>query len=70
MDIKKHIQMAMAYADVTEAELARRMGYASQQALHKRLRTARFSQQDLDRIAEALGCTFNFEFIFPDGTKT
>ena len=69
MDIPMKIKLAETYARVTEAELARRLGYKSQQALVQRMRTGKFSTQELEHIAEALGAKFEYSFSFPDGTK-
>ena len=68
MDITKKIKLAEKYADISEAELARRIGTSSQ-ALGQRLKTGKFSSSDLDTIAKALGAEFECHFVFPDGTK-
>lgn len=68
MDIPTKIKLAETYAKVTEAELARRLGTTSQ-AFGQRIKTGRFSSEDLDKIAEALGAEFIYKFRFPDGTE-
>lgn len=68
MDIPTKIKMAETYARMSEAELARRLG-TTPQAFGQRLRTGKFSSEDLDKIAEALGATFTCCFRFPDGTE-
>ncbi len=68
MDIAKRIKMAEAYADISEAELARRMGTTSQ-AFGQRMRTGKFSSADLEKIAAALGAEFYCCFKFPDGEE-
>lgn len=50
MDISTKIKMACAYAYISEAELARRLGKTSQ-AFGQRLKTGKFSSDDLDNIA-------------------
>lgn len=67
MDITKKIRMAEAYANISEAELARRLGTSSQ-ALGQRLKTGKFKSADLEEIAAALGCEVVVEFKFPGGT--
>jgi len=50
------------------SELARRLGQ-SPQNLHSKLRRQSFTIEDLEEIAEALGCTFERVFILPNGEK-
>ncbi len=67
MNTSKKIKMALTFAEITEAELARRIG-TSPQAFNQRMKTGKWSDADLDKIAEALGCEVVVEFRFPDGT--
>lgn len=66
MDIIKKIRMACAYADVNDSELARRFG-SSPQAFFQRMRTGKFTSDELDKIAECLGAEHIEYFQFPDG---
>lgn len=68
MDISKKIKLAETFAEVSEAELARRLG-SSSQAFGQRLKTGKFSSADLEQIAKALGAQYVAYFEFPDGTK-
>ena len=68
MDISKKIKMAEAFADISEAELARRIGTSSQ-AFGQRLKTGKFSSENLEAIADALGAKYVAYFEFPDGTQ-
>lgn len=68
MDIPMKIKLAETYAKISEAELARRFGYKSQQAFLQRMKTGKFTTEELDRIAHALGAEFEYSFVFPDGT--
>ena len=68
MDIPTKIKLATAYANISEAELARRIGTSSQ-ALGQRMKTGKFSSADLDKIAAALGAVFRCSFKFPDGEE-
>ena len=67
-DIPMKIKLACKYAGVSEAELARRVG-SSPQSISQRLKTGRFKTDELNRIAEAIGCKFAYSFDFEDGTK-
>jgi len=60
--------MALAYKGITESELARRID-TSPQAFHQRLKTDKFSTEELDKIASALDAVYTYAFEFPDGTK-
>ena len=66
-DITTKIKLAEAYTQTSEAELARRMGTTSQ-AFGQRMKTGKWSDEDLNKIAVALGCEIVVEFRFPDGT--
>ena len=68
MEISKQINMACVYAGISQSELARRIG-TSPQALNNRLKTGKFTREELDKIAQALGCTLVLAFVFDDGTK-
>ena len=67
MDTSKKIKLALAYLGISEAELARRVG-ATPQAFNQRMNTGKWSDDDLNKIAGALGCEIAVEFRFPDGT--
>ena len=68
MDISKKIKLAETYSGKSEAELARTLGTSSQ-AFGQRLKTGKFSSDDLEKIAAALGAEYVCYFEFPDGTK-
>lgn len=68
MTVKQLVEMAVAYADISNAELARRLGW-SQQLLYKRLSTGKFSMDDWEKIADALGAKVKISFVFPDGNE-
>ena len=69
MDIPMKIKLAETYAKISEAELARRLGYNSQQAFVQRMRTGKFTSQELEQIAAAMGAKFEYSFVFEDGIK-
>lgn len=68
MDIPTKIKLAETYAKISESELARRLE-KSPQAFGKRMKTGKFSSDDLEKIATALGAEVKFSFVFPDGTE-
>ena len=68
MTVPQKIKMALGYKGMSESELARDIG-TSPQAFNQRMKTGRFSSEDMEKIAEALGAKFFFGFEFEDGTK-
>ncbi len=68
MTLSKKIKMALVYKDMTEADLARALG-TSPQAFNRRMKTGKFTTEEINQIAAVLDCTYSFSFEFPDGTK-
>lgn len=68
MDIPTKIKLAETYSKTSEAELARKIGTTSQ-ALGQRIKTGKFTSEELNKIAAALGAEFVCCFRFPDGTE-
>lgn len=55
--------------NLSEAELARRLGI-SPQNLNNKMKRDNFTVSDLERIAEVLGCKFNTSFEIPETGET
>lgn len=68
MTARQIIEMALAYAGITNSELARRLGW-SPQLLNKRLNTGKFTVEEWQEIGAALGATASIVFTFPDGKE-
>lgn len=68
MTIPQKIKMALIYKGMTEAELSRAFG-SSPAAFNQRMKTGKFTSEELEKIAAALGASFSFSFDFEDGTK-
>lgn len=68
MTTAKKIKMALGYKGMSEAELARLIG-SSPAAFNQRMKTDKFSSEELQTIAKALGAEYKFSFEFPDGTS-
>lgn len=66
MTARQIIEMAVKYAGITNAELARRLEW-SPQLLNKRLNTGKFTVEEWDIIANALGAELRLGFKFQDG---
>lgn len=66
MTAKKIISIGLAYAGITQAELAARLEW-SPQTMSNRLITGKFTLEEWQRIAAALGADLLIGFQFPDG---
>ena len=55
--------------NISEAELARRLGI-SPQNLNNKMKRDNFTEKDLQNIAEALNCSFNASFTLNDTGET
>ena len=67
-DMGTKIRLACTLKGISISELARRID-TTPQNLSQRLKVGRFSVEELEKIAEALGAQFALEFIFPDGSR-
>ena len=67
MTIEQKIKMALSYANVSQAELARRIG-TTPSNLNQKVKRNTLTKEELERIAGALGGTWRAEFVFEDGT--
>ena len=68
MTIQQKIKMALAYKGISEADLAREIG-TSPSAFNQRMKTGKFSTEDMEKIAAAMEAEYFFGFQFKDGTK-
>lgn len=68
LTIEQKVKMALAYKGMSQAELARRFG-SSPQVFNGRLKKGRFTAEELETIAQAMGARYTFGFVFEDGTE-
>ena len=68
MNIAEHIKVLCVRCNVSEAELARRLG-KSPQSLNSKLKRESFTIKDLENIASVLGVRFERHFILADGEE-
>ena len=68
MTARQIIEMGIAYAGITNSELARRLNW-SPQLLNKRINTGKFSVEEWEQIAVALGATAKIGFSFDGGKE-
>lgn len=62
------IRCALDHVDMSAAELGRKMGL-TQQAISKRLHIGKITQDELEVIANYIGCEYISEFRFDDGAR-
>ena len=62
------IKMALAYKGMSESELAKALG-KTPQSFNQRMKTDKFSIDELNTIAEALGGCHDIKKKIQDGTK-
>ncbi len=62
MNMREYIKLCCVKRNITEAELARRMGQTPQNLNNKHKRNT-FKVSELEKIAEALGATLSVSFI-------
>ena len=67
MTTEQKINMALAHAGISQAELARRLR-TSPQNLHQRIKRGALRMEDMEKIAEACGGEWIAVFRFGDGT--
>jgi len=68
MTSPQKIKMALVYKGMKESELARALN-TSPSAFNQRMKTGKFTSDEMEKIAEALGAVYYFGFEFEDGTK-
>lgn len=68
MTIAQQIKVLCVRCNVSEAELARRLG-KSPQNFNSKMKRASFTIIDLEEVAEALGVEFKRKFILVNGEE-
>lgn len=67
MNIEQKIKMALGYANISQSELARRLGYTPQN-FNQKIKRNTLTFEDMAKIADVLGAEWVAEFHFKDGT--
>lgn len=68
MTVSEQIKVLCVRANISVAELARRVG-TTPQNFNSKLKRESFTIADLEYIAQAVGCSFERYFILPGGDK-
>lgn len=64
--LKQKIMVACDHAGISMTELGKRLGM-SQANFSKRVKTGKFTQEELEEMGKALGAEYKSGFYFPDG---
>ena len=67
MTIEQKLKMVLAFSNVSQAELARRLG-TTPSNLNQKVKRNTLTNEELEQIANALECTWRAEFVLNDGT--
>ena len=67
LSIQQKIEMACTVVGISKTELGKRLGM-TQSAFSQRLKTGKFSDEDFEKMAKALGAEYFSGFKFSDGT--
>lgn len=67
MTVEQKIRMALSFAGISQAELARRLG-TTPSNLNQKVKRNTLTKEELEEIAAALGGSWRAEFVFADGT--
>ena len=68
MTISEQIKVLCVRQNISLAELARRLG-KSPQSFNSKMKRESFTVEDLEKIAEVTGATFERKFLLMDGEK-
>ncbi len=66
--LQNKIRAACAASGLTLAELSERLE-VTQSSFSQRLKTGKFTQEELEKIGNILGAEYKSGFYYPDGTK-
>ena len=66
--LERKIKAVLAYTGHTQGSLAELLG-TSGANLQKKIKKETFKQAELEKLAEALGCEWQANFVFPDGKR-
>lgn len=68
LTLQQKIKIACDIAEMSMTELGNKMGM-SQASMSKRVKTGKFTQEELEQMAQILGCEYRSGFYFPNGKK-
>lgn len=66
--IQEQIDTALIHSGMTKKELCSKLGMSTP-SLIQRMKTGKFTKEELEKIASAMGCEYISCFRFPDGKE-
>lgn len=66
--LQQKIKVACDEAGISLTELGAKMGM-SQASISKRVKTGKFTQEELEKMASIMGCKYTSAFVFPNGNR-
>ena len=69
MNMQEKIEGALAHANMSKTEIGKVVFGISQQAISQRVQNGKFTKEELEKIAHAMGAEYVCYFEFPDGKK-
>ncbi|MBR0040880.1 MAG: helix-turn-helix transcriptional regulator [Oscillospiraceae bacterium] len=66
--VGEKFRIIMSRRDINMTKLAELTGQ-SRQNLSNKFARGNFTEDDIEKIAQAMGCEVDFRFILPDGTE-
>lgn len=68
MNTREMIEFSLAHAGMSKSDIGRHFG-VSQPTISDRIKTSKFTKEQLKEIAHVMGAEYHSYFGFPDGTK-
>ena len=69
MNMQEKIEGALAHANMSKTEVGKAVFNISQLAISQRIQKGKFTKEELEQIAHAMGAEYVCYFEFPDGKK-
>lgn len=66
--IEEKIRTALIHSGLTQKEFCEKIGMSTS-SLIQRMRTGKFTHEELERMGKAMGADYESYFKFPDGKK-
>lgn len=66
--IQEQIELAAKYSKISKTEIAAALGYTPQ-AFYQRMKTGKFTKEELEKIGSKIGANYISKFQFPDGME-